>query len=769
MYESAMIDMTIDYDERRICLPRFNRASNKTNTSDDRSAPFDTFENMPFEDDLGDRDKAELGELLGGGLPSGNSSGFDKDMPLFDESLPTSEQPSPAAREKDVDLRKSFGVLFKAISDRIKGKKKQPSPEIPMSTDVFDDGLTDFMTDDFSDNTPNGNGYGGYPDNAPNGNGYGGYPDNAPNGNSYGGYPDNTPNGNGYGGYPDNTPNGNGYGEYPDNAPNRNSYGGYPDNTPNGNGYGADFEQPAAWDNSLSEMPAFGDSFDDSSTEPVLPSDDSHAKPLSVGAHLSTLFVKAKDKLSHIFKRQSVPDDGLSFDDHGEFSDFIEWEEQGQETGRQDGEAIQSSNPPFPFADNRNREGAPSLGEEYGTAGNGTPPYPYTEAPKEAEEIVAPEVPPEKNSYPSRMETDRSVPKMTPIGQLLAAMGHSWRKFRRRLPSFKPKVYTVPVPDYQPEEDGIQAPSLVSDIEKIIRKQSQLGEVEREYEEMRSYIRSVDVNAAPRREEIPPPENIHEVREAENELFDMIRQIDVQNEQQRSRIGIYDAPPEEDPYNYRGINDNRQSYDDIEDASFDMRPRLSFESEQRIDPTHQWNERPAFRSPYDNRGDFDVGMPAMWDGRFAPRQRVAQENFAPDNPAGSEGRTSRFAPRQQVAQENFAPDNPAGSEGRTSRFAPRQRVVQENFAPENPAGLEGRTSRFAPRQRVAQENFAPDNPAGSDGRSGRFAPRQKGKQNLFTAESNPSPAPGSSASVKGNAGKEKRKAKVRKRRNMADW
>ena len=665
MYESAMIDMTIDYDERRICLPRFNRASNKTNTSDDRSAPFDTFENMPFEDDLGDRDKAELGELLGGGLPSGNSSGFDKDMPLFDESLPTSEQPSPAAREKDVDLRKSFGVLFKAISDRIKGKKKQPSPEIPMSTDVFDDGLTDFMTDDFSDNAPNGNGYGGYPDNAPNGNGY----------------------------------------------------GEYPDNTPNGNGYGADFEQPAAWDNSLSEMPAFGDSFDDSSTEPVLPSDDSHAKPLSVGAHLSTLFVKAKDKLSHIFKRQSVPDDGLSFDDHGEFSDFIEWEEQGQETGRQDGEAIQSSNPPFPFADNRNREGAPSLGEEYGTAGNGTPPYPYTEAPKEAEEIVAPEVPPEKNSYPSRMETDRSVPPMTPIGQLLAAMGHSWRKFRRRLPSFKPKVYTVPVPDYQPEEDGIQAPSLVSDIEKIIRKQSQLGEVEREYEEMRSYIRSVDVNAAPRREEIPPPENIHEVREAENELFDMIRQIDVQNEQQRSRIGIYDAPPEEDPYNYRGINDNRQSYDDIEDASFDMRPRLSFESEQRIDPTHQWNERPAFRSPYDNRGDFDVGMPAMWDGRFAPRQRVAQENFAPDNPAGSEGRTSRFAPRQRVAQENFAPDNPAGSEGR----------------------------------------------------SGRFAPRQKGKQNLFTAESNPSPAPGSSASVKGNAGKEKRKAKVRKRRNMADW
>ncbi len=731
-------------------MPRFNRASNKTNTGGEMPAPYDSFDNMPFDDDFGDRDKAELGELLGGGLPSGNGGGFDEEMPLFDDSLPPPEQISPAAREDDVDLRKSFGVLFKAISDRIKGKKARPSPEIPMSADGFDDGFTDFMTDGFSDS----NDYGGYPDSVANGNDYGGYPDSVPNGNDYGGYPDSDPNGNGYGGYPDSVSNGN-------------DYGGYPDSDPNGNDYGGYSEQPAAWDDGLSETPAFGDGFDDTLAEPMLPSDDSQAKPLSVGARLSALFVRIKDKLSHRIKKQSVPDDGVSFDDHGEFSDFIEWEEQGQETEQQDGQAIQPPHAPYPFA--ADVPGNSPFEGEYGATGNGAAQNPDTSESWGRGETDAPDVPPDENRNPPRTESDRPV---TQIGRLLAAAVHSWRKFRRRLPSFKPKVYNVSVPDYQPEEDGIQAPSLVSDIEKIIRKQSELGEIEREYEEMRSYIRSVDVNAAPRREEIPPPENIHEVREAENELFDLIRQIDVQNEQQRSRIGIYDAPPEEDPYNYRGINDNRQTYDDIEDASFDMRPRLSFESEQRIDPNRQWNERQAFGSSFESIGSFGEGPLASSNGRsgrFAPRQRAAQENAAPVAPVSPDRRSGRFAPRQRAAQENAAPPASASSDGRSGRFAPRRQSVQEPFAAGAPTAPDGRSGRFAPRQQSVQEPFAAEAPTAPDGRSGRFAPRRQNPPNDLAAEANPLPVRSHSAAVNGDAPKEKQKAKVRKRRNMADW
>ena len=713
--------------ERRICLPRFNRASNKTNTGGDRPAPYESFDNMPFDDDFGDRDKAELGELLGGGLPTGNSSGFNEEMPLFDDSLPPVDQTTAASRRDDGDLRRSFGVLFKAISDRIKEKKEQPSPAVLSQPDGFDDDFDDrsdhFVGDDFSDSPQNENHFDGYPDSVANRNDYGGYPDSVANGNDYGGYPDIHQNG-------------------------------YP-------------ESSDTWSDGLSETPAFGDGFDDTLAEPMLPPDDSQAKSLSVGARLYALFVRTKDKLSHGIKKQSVADDGVSFDDHGEFSDFIEWEEQGQETEPQGDRVEQPPKELDSLAQNK-RENPPFEGE-YGTNGNEVGPnpdesYPYASASKEmptfwrrhgADEMSV--------GQDAHAEHDRPA---TPIGRLLEAVGYSWRKFRRRLPSFKPKVYTVSVPDYQPEEDGIQAPSLVSDIEKIIQKQSELGDVEREYEEMRSYIRSVDVNTVPSREEIAPPENIHEVREAENELFDLIRQMDVQNEQQRSRIGIYDAPPEEDPYNYRGINDNRQTYDDIEDASFDMRPRLSFESEQRIDPNRQRNERQAFGSPFDLRSGFSAGASAMPDSRserFEPRQHGVQENVASGGPASPEGRSGRFAPRQRNAQENVASGGPASPEGRSGRFAPRQRSAQENVSSGGPASPEGRSERFAPRQRNAQENVASGGPASQESRSGRFAPRQHGVQEG-------QPVRRLEASLNGDdAPREKRKAKVRKRRNMADW
>ena len=684
-------------------MPRFNRASNRRTTGGESPASGDSFDNMTFDDDLNDSDKAALGELLGGGLPSGNDSAFDDDMLLFDDSLPSADQPEPSAREENTDLRKSFGVLFKAISDRIKGKKAQPSTDRQELTDGFDDGWADDRGDGFPDHFSDDGGNGEFPDSFPNGEAYGGYPDSASNGEAYGGYPNGVSNGEAYGGYHDGASNGEAYGGYPDGFPNGEAYDGFPASSD-------------TWDDDLSESPPFRDGFDETLTDPASAAVDSGAKGHSIGARLSVFAASVREKLTHMIKGKPANDDSVLSDDQGEFSDFIEWEGQGQEDRSPLAEAAQSPDAPFPFAADR-AENPPFEGE-YGMLGNEAAQLPEGESrwgrePQDFSDMPSP--PPEDS--PGENASAAPLPaagkNLSPIGSVIAALGRSWRQFRKRLPSFKPKVYTVPVPDYQPEEDGIQAPSLVSDIEKIIRKQNELGEVEREYEEMRTYIRSVDVDAAPRREDIPPPENMHEVREAEHELFDLIRQIDVQNEQQRSRIGFYDAPPEEDPYNYRGINDNRQTYDDIEDASFDMRPRLSFESEQRIDPQRQWNERQAFGSPFDIRDDLPPGMPPAQDGR-----------------------TGRFAPRTGNAQGNNAPGMPSAQDGRTGRFAPGTGSAQGNNAPGMPPAQDGRTGRFAPGTGNAQGNNAPGMP---------------------------------SAPVRENAPREKRRAKVRKRGNMADW
>lgn len=177
---------------------------------------------------------------------------------------------------------------------------------------------------------------------------------------------------------------------------------------------------------------------------------------------------------------------------------------------------------------------------------------------------------------------DRAEPSRT--HNIMRAVRARIRQFGRRLPSFKPKVYTIPASTYDPIDDNIKSPSLMADVEEYIRQKSCLGPVELEYDEVRDYISAVNTEVRLSPEDIRPPENIREVRSAENELFDLIDQISAQNERQRRQIGVYAAPPEEDPYNYRGINDARQNYTDIEASSFSMQPRVSFESEQKIDP-----------------------------------------------------------------------------------------------------------------------------------------------------------------------------------------
>ena len=181
------------------------------------------------------------------------------------------------------------------------------------------------------------------------------------------------------------------------------------------------------------------------------------------------------------------------------------------------------------------------------------------------------------------------VPEET-SGELLAAVASSLRRFRRRLPSFRPKVYVVPEPEYTPEDDGIGTPTLASDIQRILEEQNKPGETEQEYDRMRSYIQTVSTDARIRPGDIKAPENIGEVRAAESELSGLIDSMIHTNEQQRRRIGVYEMPPEEDPYNYRGINNDRQFYSDMEAFSFDMNPRYGFVSEEKIDPGRKYAE-----------------------------------------------------------------------------------------------------------------------------------------------------------------------------------
>lgn len=223
------------------------------------------------------------------------------------------------------------------------------------------------------------------------------------------------------------------------------------------------------------------------------------------------------------------------------------------------------------------------------------PPADFKDEFNEREENARQEFEPELHSEPRRHD-------------IMGAFRARIEQFCKRLPSFRPREYTIPEPTYEPQDDHIKSPSLIADIEKIIETQSDLGDVSREYEEMRQYIRSVNENIRLSRDEITAPENINEVYAAQNELFDMINQIALQNEQQRSQIGVYEKREEEDPYNYRGINDSRQNYSDMEAASFSMSSEIDFESEEKISPNRlvmeqQYNEQmygAQFEDDFDN-------------------------------------------------------------------------------------------------------------------------------------------------------------------------
>ena len=186
------------------------------------------------------------------------------------------------------------------------------------------------------------------------------------------------------------------------------------------------------------------------------------------------------------------------------------------------------------------------------------------------------DTPPEKKS------SDGEKPPEGSASGVFAAIAHAFKKFRRRLPSFRPKVYVPPEPEYHPEQDGIGDLTLASDIRKILDEQNKSGETEQEYNRMLRYVNSVSTDTRIRPGDIKQPENMGEVLDAQNELYSLINEISRTNEYQRSRIGVYEARPEEDPYNYRGINNDRQYYADMDQYSFDMDSRYGFESEKKV-------------------------------------------------------------------------------------------------------------------------------------------------------------------------------------------
>ena len=211
-------------------------------------------------------------------------------------------------------------------------------------------------------------------------------------------------------------------------------------------------------------------------------------------------------------------------------------------------------------------------------------------------------------SSESLMQEEPSEPVRQKRRTILDDFADKLVELRRRLPSFKPKVYTIPEPNYEPMDDHIKSPTLVADIERYIARETDLGETQTEYDRMRDFIRTVSTDVKLTSEELRAPENLHQVYAAESELFDLIDEIGRRNEEQRGRIGMYDAPPEQDPYNYRGINDERQNYADIEVATFSMQPRLDFESERKIDP-----HRPtaSAQDPLNGLGNQSVSEPSF--------------------------------------------------------------------------------------------------------------------------------------------------------------
>ena len=238
---------------------------------------------------------------------------------------------------------------------------------------------------------------------------------------------------------------------------------------------------------------------------------------------------------------------------------------------------------------------------------------------------------PDEGEIESPDGVEEALPPDGSAGGVFAALADALRKFCRRLPSFRPKVYVPPEPDYHPEDDGIGTPSLASDITRLLEEQNKPGETEQEYDRMRQYISTVSTDTRIRPGDIRQPDNIEEVRAAEDELYSLIASISDTNEQQRRKIGVYEKPPEEDPYNYRGINDDRQYFTDMEAYSFNMNSRYGFESEEKVDPRRQQIEteysrvynRAVSQQPYD--GGFDDGF----DERAAfPVRRTAASTKA---------------------------------------------------------------------------------------------------------------------------------------------
>lgn len=311
-----------------------------------------------------------------------------------------------------------------------------------------------------------------------------------------------------------------------------------------------------------------------------------------------------------------------------------------------------------------------------------------------------------------------------PYDTLLDDLRRGWAAFRKRLPGFKPKVYTLPEPSYAPEEDNIKSPTLREDIEKYIARERDFGETQREYDRMREYINSVNTSAKLREGDIPTPSNLREVRSAENELFDMIRQIDRQNEEQRGRIGIYEPPPEPDPYNYRGINDTRQNYDDIEAATFSMQPRVSFESEQRIDPGRRAAEQALARQWEETQNTSSSTSPEVnsFGTKTMPPDDGFMSGFDDEPPFGEPS----FAPVQPPEEWNAFSENSNGAADAPLWDAPheeasnRRRFGRRAFHPapsdtsREPEAPVGRKERFVSHMPSEEEKASADREMAED-------------------------------------------------------
>lgn len=255
------------------------------------------------------------------------------------------------------------------------------------------------------------------------------------------------------------------------------------------------------------------------------------------------------------------------------------------------------------------------------------------QAPEAPEETASETTEASGNDAPQEPPADKTGKERT--YDIMGAVRARLRQLGKRLPSFKPKVYTIPESTYEPIDDNIKSPSLMADVEEYLRRRNFLGVVEMEYDEMRRYLDSVDTEVRLSPEDIRTPVNAQEVRDAENELLNLINEISAQNEQQRRQIGVYAPPPVEDPYNYRGINDERQFYTDIESASFSMQPRVSFESVQKIDPNRAAKEEAYYHRLHEmeeQRKTFGEELEDDFDDEWGSGGNAPDSRYASDTP-----------------------------------------------------------------------------------------------------------------------------------------